>query len=587
MQPAPSLGALSSSGFSQSTAEISHTMQSGKKRLDRTTIDRLQEAMKGTMAAKEKDLLVLVGNLDVGNGAVLRNLLGTTPTLPESLYPQVYPQGSANLTVVNVCHMLDKQPTENTIVIANSLRVTLEQARSVQLALCFSFSQLDKTKAAQLPHALRHILDRLILGNENRGSIVLMITDEPSTSHSLEEVIAKITEIRDSLSDGPALKAWYDFILREEGKYICVCPTSSPLLARLQAINKKIQKPKEAFKTTFLLSACTPLRREIKAIAKQGCQFFEDCRDKVAAAQKYRSKIATIQAQERQLNERMNLAHQAITASSSNNKGAETIIREQTAILQEQKASSDSLQLQQRTLEAEITTLQREIEKFNQTAEEIVAYPYTCPPPTITESEGEIQRAIFGYQRCLQYGGPAYESIEKTPSDPKWWINETKNEAKTSYAITFRAEKNTYNGVAPSLKIFVKKRNLLTFAEQKLTTLEQIRQKTEALQQLTIKKATAIAAMHEAQKLISSAEHVKTVTSMLEPIQKTRVKTTEKLTAIDAAITALKRQINENREDFAFVEECNKLDTTHLESHPSLQSTVTRLLTLRREYSPT
>lgn len=249
------------------------------------TVVKLNAVLSESQKANGKDIVAFVGNTGTGKSTAVNHLLGIPMQFidgvvkvangeqeiakighhaanSETLLTQIYEKANVPFILADCGGYFDTRGTSNDVAVVTSLKLSLESAQSVKLVLCFDANLLSTNRGTLFYESLKLTLETLLKNYKEHGNSVVMMLTKPSMS--LDGVIFNskvacqmITEIMNDLPEGSTQKELYQFLLRDNGKYICVCnPLSDSKNSDIYQILSEmsaIKNTKEAFQV-----ACTP-----------------------------------------------------------------------------------------------------------------------------------------------------------------------------------------------------------------------------------------------------------------------------------------------------------------------------------------
>ncbi len=176
----------------------------------------------------------------------------------ETKYPCVYQLEGGSRALVDCGGFLDTRGINTDIAVSTSITLTLENANSVHLVLCYDSSAIFGDRATHLMRFLDLTLRSLVKTYQDHYDSILLLLTKPTMREGLfysdEEALDDLASIEDELPVGE-YKTLFQFLLRDDGKYVHVY---NPLKAESRAITQTllnemtgIRNTKDAFQTFY------------------------------------------------------------------------------------------------------------------------------------------------------------------------------------------------------------------------------------------------------------------------------------------------------------------------------------------------
>lgn len=267
------------------------------------TLVSLNTILSDSKKAEGKDIIAVVGNTGTGKSTAVNYLLGIPMqykprkeggivevadgqreiakighhlAASETLYTQVYENTHVPFVFADCGGFFDTRGASTDVSVVASLKGVLESAQSVKLVLCFD-SRILNSERGRLFHQTMALTLKTLLKNyrTHSGSVLLMLTKPTfgldNTLFDSKEACGMIAEMMKDLPDGSEQKELYQFLLRENGKYICVCnPLSPDNRDQIHYIFNRmtpIQKTEHAFQVACSAETQVALFEEMSRIA--------------------------------------------------------------------------------------------------------------------------------------------------------------------------------------------------------------------------------------------------------------------------------------------------------------------------------
>jgi hypothetical protein len=180
------------------------------------------------------------------------------------------------------------------IPVATSIKLILENAKSVGIVLCVTSSSIKESAGFLFLRFLETTLGKLIKNHKNEGNkdaIYLMITRPHMVGirnprlYNVDDAKNELEELKNSFSENGGSPDFLNFILRDDGKYISVCDPldrdgNLDIKAREEYIKTfenmtPITNCKDAFQVAYSENVELKLLKKFTTISEIGCNLFE------------------------------------------------------------------------------------------------------------------------------------------------------------------------------------------------------------------------------------------------------------------------------------------------------------------------
>lgn len=603
-------------------------------------LDKIKKVISNAKEAENKDLVVFIGTTGTGKSTAINFLYGLPmkkvntgsrkkvvdvasgePIAPighsgvnsETLYAKIYDKSdSSGMTFCDCGGFMDSRGVETDIAVSLSTALTLKNARSVKLILCVEYAQMISSRGSSLREVMNLSLGRLLKKYENHSNAIMLLVTKPYsqgellTSADVRTELQSMAEEADGATDITTNKL-FQFITREEGKYIYVCdPTNEEnrqeLLKGIKGIGV-INNPESAILPAYSADAQRQLSETMVAIATRGRRLFDEHRSFTNSISQHEAILLKLGSDISTIEERIRKI--ANVKESSTNPEEVKAMKE--ALLADYKKMIAAKQEELGKLPGKITQVEQDIASINGnisqlTSEEPVLYwqrqvnegGKVRKEYEVVETEreevvkGGMQRTgqlIFAQGQVFEivretpdtkrkvkdkdikttdvgekitrewsYEGPAILRVEKN-ADSGDWSNEIQN--KTNYSVTYSsAPGKPANALA---KIFIRKKDDPAVLYQRTDELQRIteeRKKIDAInmeqnrQQIEIMKCQAL--MDKEGDVLERLEEFK---GSLKSLKQEEQSLKSQLADENAKLTRVVEEIAGESENFNFLKD--------------------------------
>lgn len=593
-------------------------------RLDRRVLGLLRDMIPHAKRAFKKNIVALIGPTGTGKSTITNHLLGkemvfkdagregakdlperivvngeeVAPighllTTSETLYAHTYEIPThPNLAVVDCGGFYDTRGVAEEVTVVTSVRLTLESAKSVKLAICCDYNIAMMPRAVGLTDLIQTVLERLLADYQASNSVLFLITKPvPNrkgvmpTAVTVVDHIRKIIKELTELGAGPERIAIYKYIIREEGRYVVMYDpledrSRREVFSLLQNM-PAIENTKSAFNPAYSAHAAVALLEEVVAIAVVGNNLFRNYFNN-------RQKTTDCSAELLTLEESIDRQRTSIAELGRDNADPETIrqieerIRgESQAVIQRAEQDIARLQVSVREREAAIVALNERIALMDREGEEVTAYWHDGidqeginieSVTTVTETWEKSGFFIFGgssgsntkttktydkraISRDFAYRGPEIDHIVKNPADGSCWTNE--NQDATSYSVHYETGKG--EAANARIEIFVKKKFLPEEIHKGLGLVQEKATENANIYDLGRQIGEHEGRMHAARLALNDSgnkiERLAEYQRSLESLQASSQRLQERRQTLEREKTQLVVSIVENADDFTFLED--------------------------------
>lgn len=617
----------------------------GTPRLERSVLELLHQIIPHAQQAHKKDVVAFIGPTGAGKSTMVNHLLGKRMVfkererrgitrLPdrievegeeiahighgritsETIYAQTYPlPGQTNQAIVDCGGFYDTRGLANEITVVTSVKLTLEAARSVKLAICCEYATVMATRATGLTELVQTALGGLLADYQANNAVLFLITkptpDLRNRMPTAETVVEHIRQIIEELGGpGSERSRIYQYIIRENGRYVVLYNPEDDR-SRVETFNllksmDPIRNTQNAFNPAYSAQAGLALLEEVVAIAVIGNQLF---RNYFYNHQQVRECINELNG----LNERIGRIESLIAQLGQENVGPEVIRqseerlrRENQEIVRQAEEEISRLTVSIEERNAALTALNERLSLMDQEGENVESYWTDAIDQeginieSITTVERSWDSSGFlgigadsgsekttdkkvdkrSIERDFNYRGPEIDHIVKDPTNGNYWSNE--NQTSNAYSIRYTTGKG--EPAKASITVFVKKKHFPEQVHQRLGLVQEIGAERVRIHDLSTQINEQERRKHAAQLALNTSgnkiERLKEYERGLAELQQGLQQVQERRQRLEQESAELVAAIRGNQPDFNFLK-----DYLHLSHDRRLQGRETVQEFLRHE----
>ncbi|MBS4167768.1 GTPase domain-containing protein [Parachlamydia sp. AcF125] len=612
-------------------------------RLDKEVIDLIKGAIEHAKKAREKDIIALIGNTGTGKSTAVNHLLGIQmkwvrergggniqaanpeeeiakighrPATSETLYAHVYEKPGEPLIFADCGGFFDTRGVNQDIGVVTSLKLTLENARSVKLVLCFDSSTIQTDRAIHFSQAVNLALGTLLKDYKKYGNSILILFTKPKADPSGRMFDSQVAyelleEIMNDLHEGPQ-KEFYKFLLRDNGKYLCVCNPLSPasreenrhILSQMGSI----QNPQNAFQPAYSAHSQLKLLEEMTAIAVGGSELYTRYFYNREAIEGYEKEIANLTAKITSIRASIQTLGNGENDPDAIKAAEQTIIEQNKDLAKQQEDNIKLLEGKIEEIKAKIEAIQAKIDLLDKKGEEEEEYWKDRidqeginieSKTTIIETNKRSGFLGFGggssrketvtstvdkreIHRDFNYRGPEIARIEKDPAEGNCWSEE--NQTANSYSIHYTTGKG--EAARASVKVFVKNKHLPEHLTQRGGYAQEIATEQAEINKCNLDIAEDQKRIHQAEKAITAKgtvlEKLAQYKKSVEELEDSKKDLEEKLHARQKENTEVEEKIQGQKEEFEFLKDYLELSR---DNQLKAKEIIAKFLSQDKEYA--
>lgn len=539
-------------------------------------LDMLRRAISEAGRASGKDVVALIGNTGTGKSTAVNDFtghriiydeaervmkvahgdgiakIGHRASTSETLYTHVYSQNpvpGTSLVLADSGGFLDTRGTEKEIAVATSLKLTLENARTVRLILCFDANNMEVDRWVHFAQFIQTSLGKLMRDYRScPRSTMVMFTKPPvfedprarrPVPYTHETAIRKLEKAQEDLAEGSELRQLYDYVLRDGGRYVSIYdPTVEDTKERvLRTLSEMegVADPRGFFRLAYSPGGKLKLTEVMTEISLHGTSLYS----------KYfhnSSDIERLSQEKDKITDRTVRIREALEVIGDGNgdpeliqRNVEAIIEQQEAIILEQKENVLRCEREESEVEATKESIQQKMDLLARDGdqeeeywkdsihqkginiESVITNVYESKDSGflgIGSSYDKRTETSSTYDkrpttRGFYYRGPEITRIElsppidaQTPEKEPYWSNLSPQNpvGSDSFSVHYQTAKG--EDAEAEIKVFVLKKNLPMTMLKTGQHIQEISGQSEKLHRLSEQKRGY-------EKIISEAERAK------------------------------------------------------------------------------
>lgn len=547
-----------------------------ERRLERDVIKQIREAIDHAKESKGKHVTALIGVTGSGKSTAINFLLGKkmkfvggkvyvedgeeeVATIGREFgksttrFAQGYPRRNCseqNRVFTDCGGFLDTRGVNTDIAVTTSTRLSLENAQSVNIILCCSANILGAENGVHLAKTVGLVLGTLLRNFKNHmHSFVLMVTKPPLVEteeggenvqrrYNVEDARNLLQELATNQIAGSLLKDLFTFLIRENGKYICVCnpresSSRNDILSLIDQQMKPIDDPASAFNVGYSAEAQMILTEEMTTIAAIGKKLFCDYFLHSRELKRYTDEKTVLDG-------RIDVVKKGIEAINGKASPAEAkkiedaMIEEQNKIIKEETRKIADIDRDVREVNGKLNDVKSKKQTLEESfkGKEVLAYNEIIDKEartyTKTDTKGEVKKRhgfkkyfkgpkiklkevvtehVLETEKDFNYSGAKIYRVEKEPKEVDCWSGEVRSDEEGVYRVNFNSGTNKH--VFASVKIYVEASNVPSNVTSLAAFDQEIAGYQTQLQDFTSRQSTCKQAISKAELVIKTKENSK------------------------------------------------------------------------------
>ena len=465
---------------------------------------KMQEALLAAENSGGKSVIAFVGNTGSGKSTSLNTLAGKTmgleggkivvvppdePVAPighsgsETMLARVYVV--AKRAFADTGGFLDTRGLVSEVVVPFSAKWTLQNASGVKLLLCVHHAMAKKPlldRGAHLTELLRTTLYRLagerfdqLLPN-SFGITFTHVDRIPTDEYDgdgypinrvaiIEDFVEVLREMRDIYDEGSVERRIYDFVLREDGKYVSFIrpldkgASRSTVLAMVDKM-QAVANPAECFSgIPHSPSTYLQIKATMEGIGANGKQLFDDYELKGKRIEECEESLQKLASRVESL--RKTLALLGSSNPEDVKKAKAELVLQIDGQISDKRQSIERHDAAVKTAEGVKATANGKLAELARKANELSDYDKReiNEPPHITPSQKIQSRTWHGHlhgwrgrdvyspeirheiERSVDYRGPTLAEVKMEPSsDTKYWVEQSGGGGHDSFHAKYKSD---------------------------------------------------------------------------------------------------------------------------------------------------
>lgn len=544
-----------------------------ERRLKRDVIEQIREAIDHAKESKGKHVTALIGVTGSGKSTAINFLLGKKMKFvggkvyvedgeeevakigrafgkSTTRFAQGYARKNCqeqNRAFTDCGGFLDTRGVSTDIAVTTSTRLSLENAESVNIILCCSASILGADHGVYLAKTVGLVLGTLLKNFKNHmHSFMLMVTHpqpvqidkDHMRQFNVGDARGLLEELAINQIDGSPLKDLFTFLIRDNGKYICVCNPGEPssrndILSLIDQEMEPIYNPASAFNVGYSAEAQMILTEEMTTIAAIGRKLFSDYF-------LHARELKRCTDEKTVLDRRIDVLKKGIEAINGKaspteaKKIEDAMIEEQNKVITEEtrKIADINRNVQEVSVKLNEVKSKKQMLEESFKGKEVLAYSEIIDKPartyTTTETTVEVKNRkglkklyknpkitkydtetehVLETEKDFYYSGAEISRVEKEPKEVDCWSEEVRSDKEGVYRVNFNSGTNKH--AFASVKIYVKASDVPSNVTSLAAFDQEIAGYQTQLRDLTSGLSTCKQAISRAELVIKTKENSK------------------------------------------------------------------------------
>ncbi len=368
----------------------------------------LREAISEAGKAPGKDLVALIGNTGTGKSTAVNDFTGHrivyAPVmignakvkvmkvaegegiakighrLSETLYTHVYPDHpipGTPLVLADSGGFLDNRGAESELIVLSSLKLTLENARTVRLILCFDANSVEIDNGVYFACFIQATFEKLLKDYQScPNSVFVMFTKPPRFENYIDEdpppfttqsAIQRLNRCKEFYPHDSELRKIYEYVLRENGKYIGIYnPTVSSTKDNVIRVLKQemvgIENPRGFFRIAHSPGVQLKLTEVMTEISLHGTRLYQSFFNNISDIERLTEEKGRIEGRADRIKEALEVIGDGNGDPEVIQRNVEAIMEQQEATIREQRENILRCEREENEIQASKESIQQKLD---------------------------------------------------------------------------------------------------------------------------------------------------------------------------------------------------------------------------------